>query len=66
MALLLSAVDEYPGMSSLNGVKAINIAVNETKKTAKKLVIKNTFKRVDFNANRSSKVSSLRITNLYL
>ena len=27
-------------MNSLKGVKAISIAVNETKKTAKKLVIK--------------------------
>ena len=50
-------------MNSLKGVKAISIVVNETKKTAKKLAIKKTFRRVNFKANRSSKVSSFRITN---
>src|SRR5690606_33577218 len=60
------AVDEYPGMYSRNGVKAMPKVVTVTKKIADSISRTNTLSRVNLNERRSSNVSSFNITSLYL
>jgi len=65
-AFLFKAEEEYPGMYSFKGVKAINkmvVMISSIEKIPPKT---NTFKRDSFKEKRSSKVSSFKTTNRYL
>ena len=66
MALVFNFKEEYPGIYSLMGVKAINKIVAKIKKTENKPLNTNTFKRDNLSANLSSNVCSFKITNRYL
>src|SRR5690606_3059762 len=66
VACFFNLAEEYPGIYSLNGVKAIKKIVPDTRRMLLKETITNTFKRVNLIAKRSSKVSSLSTTKRYL
>ena len=59
-------VEEYPGIYSRSGVKAIIKVVAIIRNSAVSVLKTNTFNLFSLNAKRSTKVSSLSITNRYL
>ena len=66
MACLFSFVDEYPGMYSRNGVKAIKRMVRPINPIVQRDPVTKTLSRLNLKEIFSSKVLSLRITRRYL
>jgi hypothetical protein len=66
VACFLSLVEEYPGIYSLNGVKAINNIVKPISPIINKEPVTKTFSLLSLKDIFSSKVLSLSITKRYL
>src|SRR5680860_367390 len=66
VACFLSFVDEYPGMYSRSGVKAINKVVRPIRPIIQSVPVTNTLRRLSLKDIFSSKVLSLSMTNRYL
>ena len=66
VAFFFKAVEEYPGIYSRSGVKAIIKVVAKIRNNAKRVLKTNTFSLLSLNEKRSSKVSSFKITKRYL
>src|SRR3954471_4091611 len=66
VASFFNLEDEYPGINSRKGVKAIITVVKKINKMAPEVATTKTFIRFNFKEKISSKVSSFKITNRFL